>query len=88
MQVIANSNVTIINSNFMNGYALIGGAIYVLGDSSLNVYNTNFIENIAILNGGAIAAESFKTLLIANNTYFYKNEALTLTGDSIYCTGS
>ena len=35
MTIIAESNVTITNSQFSNGFARQGGAFYLLGDSSV-----------------------------------------------------
>ena len=37
----------IINSKFLNGYAMQGGAIYLSGDSSMNISTTDFIGNYA-----------------------------------------
>lgn len=45
MQIMAETNVTIINSTFNYGYAKNGGAIYVSGSSSLYIINSSFTGN-------------------------------------------
>lgn len=84
LQLIAESNVTIISSTFTSGHAMQGGAIFLLGDSSANISASKFIDNTAEKRGGAICAESFSTLIIENGCVFYNNEASNETGDSIY----
>ncbi len=47
MFVILDVKLRIINSKFLNGYAMQGGAIYLSGDSSMNISTTDFIGNYA-----------------------------------------
>jgi hypothetical protein len=50
--------VTIQKSYFSNGYASIGGAIYIIGDSSLYIEGSEFSDNAAQQFGGAIRGDS------------------------------
>ncbi len=68
MQILAESSVTIQNSRFVNGKALQGGALYLLGESQIFVNNTLFEGNIAERRGGAISAESFKRIEISGDS--------------------
>ena len=54
MQIYAESNITIQGCTFSQGYALYGGALFVLGESVIILYNNKFTNNIAKMSGGAI----------------------------------
>lgn len=47
MFVILDVKLRIINSKFVDGYAIQGGAIYLSGDSSMNISSTDFVGNYA-----------------------------------------
>ena len=69
----ANTNITVINSNFTGNKAKTGGAIHA-GD--LSVYDSNFISNIALTGvGGAISIDASSKKLSLNNTNFTGNTA-------------
>jgi len=84
LHLIAESSIYVENSNFVGGHALVGGAIYILGDSSAHISSSKFTDNVAEKRGGAICAESFASLTVANSCTFYNNEAYNETGDAIY----
>lgn len=65
-----------------------GGAIYLLGDSIVQISGTKFTDNIAERKGGAISAESFKSISISGGSYFSGNIATKETGDSLYAFNS
>ncbi len=85
---MAESNVTIVDSYFTNGQALVGGAIYMLGESSVHIGRSKFVENVAELSGGAISAESFNSIKIFDNTQFSLNIARNQTGSCVYASSS
>jgi predicted outer membrane repeat protein len=66
MQINAVSNVTVNDCSFESGYAMQGGALYILGESSVYILNSRFSENIADNRGGAICAESFTNVSITS----------------------
>ncbi|TNV88176.1 hypothetical protein FGO68_gene8013 [Halteria grandinella] len=88
IHLIAESSVTIQNSNFLSGHAMIGGALYILGDSSAVIKGSKFTDNVAEKRGGAICAESFTRLTIDDQCTFYNNEAQNETGDAIFALSS
>lgn len=47
MQIIADSKVTIQDSQFIRGYGKQGGAIFMLSDSSAFISRTKFQDNVA-----------------------------------------
>ena len=91
--VIIHSNVTIVQSNFTENRAQLGGAIYAENDSIIVAKNTSFIFNTVaaslptcsdrkeIASGGAIYA-IYGCSISIQNSYFGKNQAYC--GDNIY----
>ncbi|MBQ9025966.1 MAG: DUF11 domain-containing protein [Methanobrevibacter sp.] len=73
------NRVDILNSNFINCSAGIGGAIYVHGNGAINenyhsnIINCTFIDNTATERGGAIG--SSQNYLIVENCLFENNTA-------------
>ena len=59
LHVTTNSTVEISHSQFTNGLALQGGAIYVGGTATLTVLNTTFTKGQAYTYGGALYLSSF-----------------------------
>jgi hypothetical protein len=47
MFVILDVDLRIINTKFVDGFAIQGGAIYLSGDSSMNISTSDFIGNYA-----------------------------------------
>ncbi len=47
MFVILDVKLRIVNSKFVNGNAIQGGAIYLSGNSSMNISATDFVGNYA-----------------------------------------
>eukprot|EP00347_Sterkiella_histriomuscorum_P009701 403340212 len=74
LHIIMNVNLTIENTVFENGYAKMGGALYIQGESMVSINNTNFINSYASQSGGAVYALSFDSLIL-NNTKFTNNYA-------------
>ena len=82
LSISAGATVTVINSEFLNGYASIGGFIYVAGDSKLSLQSTNFERGYSTSDGGAIYISGFKELSILN-CIFSDNTAIRY-GSDIY----
>lgn len=74
---------SITNSNFQNGMASLGGAIYISGDSDVSIYDSNFYKNYAKTFGGAIYGSGFSKLYIGKGSTFQNNIALE-KGDDFY----
>ena len=85
--IIFQSNVTIIQSNFIENRAQLGGAIYAENGSIIVIKNTTFIYNtvapllelvnvdpLGVASGGAIYAVNNCSISI-RNSYFEKNQA-------------
>ena len=72
ISISAGATVTITNSNFDNGYAINGGAIYVSGNSDLTLNTCNFNGCASKSYGGAIYATGFNSFS-ASNCQFSKN---------------
>lgn len=81
---MSETNVTILDSTFKQGYAKNGGAIYISGRSSLFIINSSFSENIATKNGGAIAGDSMNSLKIFKSSRFENNKSLVSVGGTIF----
>ncbi|TNV88077.1 hypothetical protein FGO68_gene10837 [Halteria grandinella] len=88
LQIFANSNVTVSDTQFCRGLASSGGAIYIIGKSILTVSNTTFINNIATIQGGAIFADSFKSIALTNDCQFKNNQGVANGGDALYIYNS
>ncbi|TNV87343.1 hypothetical protein FGO68_gene12842 [Halteria grandinella] len=88
MQIFANSNVTITDCHFSFGYSTLGGAIYMIGKSILAVSKSQFSNNIATIQGGAIFADSFTSITIANDCVFQNNQGIENGGDALYIYNS
>lgn len=73
-----------VSSVFARGYALDGGAIYLISDSSAIIKLSKFERNIASRRGGAIFGESFSDLYLGVNTQLLNNLALREGGDAIF----
>ena len=76
-----NVNLKVSGTNFLNGRASQGGAIYISGDSDISMSGVNFSKNKASDSGGAIFASSFSTLSIYGKSTFVDNYALYGVGD-------
>lgn len=78
-----NSDLTVINCNFIENSAHIGGAIGSYGNTPrLNVTDSNFIRNNASYRGGAIYI--YNRTAYINNSKFISNTALSNAGGAIY----
>ncbi|TNV87912.1 hypothetical protein FGO68_gene12526 [Halteria grandinella] len=82
INIISSSNLMIRQTQFINGTALLGGAIFTWGDTDLLIEDTKFLENTAQKSGGAIQGDSIANLQIRGASLFYRNEA-SQQGDSI-----
>ena len=82
LSISAGATVTVTNSEFLNGYAEIGGFIYLVGDSTLTLQSTNFKRGYTTSDGGAIYISGFKEFSVLNCSLF-NNTAVKL-GSSIY----
>eukprot|EP00347_Sterkiella_histriomuscorum_P005934 403354704 len=85
--VILNANILITNSQFLNGAASMGGAVYISGDSSITFDLCKFQNNVATLNGGAIYAISYNLLNITRSQII-DNNAINNIGDDIYVSST
>ncbi|CDW75587.1 UNKNOWN [Stylonychia lemnae] len=81
--VLTDVDIEITNSEFTNGFAIIGGAIYLSGFSNLKIIKSIFNNNQAKANGGAIYAVGFSSIYIGNETNFQQNIAID-GGDDIF----
>eukprot|EP00347_Sterkiella_histriomuscorum_P008156 403346168 len=81
IQILMNVNLTVENTQFLNGKAENGGAIYISGDSNITFINSLFQNNKAKDSGGAIYASSFQSLIIKDNCRFLNNYAFLSAGD-------
>ena len=84
LSISAGATVTVSNSEFLKGYAEIGGFIYLVGDSTLNLQSTNFERGYATSDGGAIYVSGFKELSVLN--CIFSNNTAAKLGSSIYST--
>ena len=82
ISISSGASVTISNSNFENGYAVNGGAIYVSGNSKLTIRMSNFITWAAKSYGGAIYASGFESLNISN--WKFTSNIGSLAGCDLY----
>lgn len=73
-------NLTITDSDFINGTAVTGGAIYVQGDSNVTMRGVSFQTNEALSKGGALYAEDFSKVEIGGSSRFIGNKALEKGG--------
>ena len=80
-------NLTIQDSQFINGTAYQGGAIYVQGEVNVTIKGVSFSSNKAVTQGGAIYAKNFKNINILEGTTFLNNDALGGQGADIYIVG-
>ena len=87
MSISAGATVTVIKSQFISGYARLGGFIYVAGDSTLNIHSTSFKLGFSASDGGAIYVSGFKELSIINCT-FSENNAVRLGSDIYSISGT
>ncbi|TNV88194.1 hypothetical protein FGO68_gene1286 [Halteria grandinella] len=87
INIIARSKIFIRSSQFINGTALQGGAIFSWGDTNIEIQQAKFLENMAQVSGGAIQGDSIAQLHVNKNTLFYKN-SVTQLGDSIMIQNS
>ena len=80
--IITSSNVTIVDGNFTENRAQIGGAIYAENHSIIKITNSNFIFNMAhyplytsdqTAAGGALYAVNNCSVFV-RESYFHKNE--------------
>eukprot|EP00347_Sterkiella_histriomuscorum_P017660 403348489 len=78
---------TILNSQFVNGYSSMGGAIFISGDSSIIISTTKFISNFANQYGGSIYGTGFALLQIDSNSEFTDGYA-KFQGDDIFVRNS
>ncbi|CDW71619.1 UNKNOWN [Stylonychia lemnae] len=85
--IIFDVSLSIQDSQFSNGMAQLGGAIYLTGDSDLKIYSSTFTNNYAFQKGGAIFAQSFSNLFIGQQSQFSNNLAIEV-GDDVYVTNS
>ncbi|TNV74984.1 hypothetical protein FGO68_gene9839 [Halteria grandinella] len=88
VQIISNSQINIQDSQFTNGYAANGGAIYIQGEATIDIKRTKFVLNNAYKSGGAIFADSFLSLKLSDNIVFTNNYAYFGEGDSLYLYNS
>ncbi|TNV88095.1 hypothetical protein FGO68_gene15872 [Halteria grandinella] len=84
IQVISHSIIFIRECSFINGLAGIGGALYVQGESTVSIADSFFKENYATRQGGAIFADSFQSIIIADGTVFINNQGNLVGGDALY----
>ncbi|KZX14501.1 putative outer membrane protein pmp11 precursor [Methanobrevibacter cuticularis] len=77
-----NSNITFINITFMNGNAIIGGAILNQGSGTLGLLNCTFTNNTASSSGGAITS-SYNSNSTIDNCQFINNAANDSYGGAI-----
>ncbi|CDW77911.1 UNKNOWN [Stylonychia lemnae] len=84
--LITDVELTIQNSDFLNGYGQIGGAIYLSGFSNLKVFKSSFKNNQAFTNGGAIYAVGFQSIIL-EQCDFLQNRAQD-GGDDIYASNT
>ncbi|CDW71929.1 UNKNOWN [Stylonychia lemnae] len=85
--IITDVDIEIINSQFMNGYAIMGGAVYLSGYSNLKIMKNTFNNNLAFTNGGAIYAVGFASIQISDETNFKYNLAQD-GGDDIFVSNT
>eukprot|EP00347_Sterkiella_histriomuscorum_P001563 403371552 len=78
---------TIQNSQFVNGYSSIGGAIFISGDSTIIISTTKFISNFANQYGGSIFGTGFTLLQIDKESEFIDGYA-RFSGDDIFIRNS
>ena len=66
--LMIDSSGTLIQCNFLQGYATIGGALTLM-NSSLSIQNTVFENNVAVESGGAIESLSDVNVTIENSKF-------------------
>ena len=80
---VSNSNVQVINSNFVGNSAKNGGAIRADATATLNISGSSFTSNTATNSGGAIYLAS-TTQATITNSIFTSNTATNWFGGAIY----
>ncbi|CDW91246.1 UNKNOWN [Stylonychia lemnae] len=85
--LVSQTIMTVKNSRFVNGFANMGGAIFISDNSQLEIQESNFLNNKAKTKGGAIYTSGFQSIWIGNFSNFKDNYALD-QGDDIYITNS
>eukprot|EP00347_Sterkiella_histriomuscorum_P023840 403333206 len=80
-------SLTIQNSQFVNGYSSVGGAIFISGDSTIIISATKFTSNFANQYGGSIYGTGFTLLQIDKDSEFTDGYA-NFQGDDIFVRNS
>eukprot|EP00347_Sterkiella_histriomuscorum_P009615 403340531 len=86
LYVLVGVDLEISQTQFINGYSYLGGAIFISGQSNVTISKTVFEGNMGY-QGGAIVAQQFNYILIDNKSQFKQNLALQ-AGDDIFSTQS
>ena len=60
-----NVNLNITDTTFINGFAMMGGALYLSGASSVNINRCDFQNSFAFTSGGAIYLRAFTEFIIS-----------------------